>query len=134
MIFIDTHVVIWLYEKIDNKISKTVLDFLDERELSISPIVVLELEYLYERKRITDSAEKIMSYLINRKIITIDSASWEDVTINAWTIKWTRDVFDRYIVAHADFHQAPLVTKDRLITEHYPLTIAPDARVVEQKH
>ncbi|MEK7654835.1 MAG: PIN domain-containing protein, partial [Pseudomonadota bacterium] len=132
MIFLDTHIICWLDAKQTNNFSQTVLDFLGEHNLSISPIVVLELEYLYETKRITDSAEKIISHLLNRKIITIDSAHWEDVTTNALAIKWTRDVFDRYIVAHADFHQAPLVTKDRLITEHYPLTVAPDAKFIEQ--
>ena len=33
---------------------------------------------------------------------------------------WTRDTFDRLIVAQAKTRDASLLTKDRTILEHYP--------------
>ena len=37
--------------------------------------------------------------------------------------KWTRDPFDRIIVAHARARKAPLITSDRNILRHYDLAI-----------
>jgi len=35
-------------------------------------------------------------------------------------LSWTRDAFDRLIVAQAALDRAALVTRDRLILKHYP--------------
>jgi PIN domain nuclease of toxin-antitoxin system len=133
MIFLDTHIVVWMYTKQEGKFSSAILNFLNTHELAISPIVVLELQYLYEIKRATEPAHTILSYLKNQRVIKVDSGNWENVTIHALEISWTRDVFDRYIVAHADFHQSPLISKDKHIGNNYPLTISPDVSVVVQK-
>ncbi len=34
-------------------------------------------------------------------------------------LTWTRDPFDRWIVATAKLHRSPLITKDEKIQHHY---------------
>jgi PIN domain nuclease of toxin-antitoxin system len=41
------------------------------------------------------------------------------VAIAVERVQWTRDPFDRLIVAQALLHDAPLITKDEHIRRHY---------------
>ena len=41
------------------------------------------------------------------------------VISHAMTLTWTRDPFDRLLVATAMLHKAPLITQDRTIRENY---------------
>lgn len=43
----------------------------------------------------------------------------EKVCQAAYPIAWARDPFDRLIVAESVAHAIPLITKDRLISQHY---------------
>lgn len=36
---------------------------------------------------------------------------------------WTRDPFDRIVVAHAALRESPLVTRDRNVRGHYPQAV-----------
>lgn len=53
MIFLDTHVVVWLYSGKIDMLSKKASDLIENGDLFISPAVTLELQYLKEVKRIT---------------------------------------------------------------------------------
>ncbi len=55
MIYLDTHVVVWLYETAKNSIN--------ENLLRISPMVVLDLTYLYEIGRLTVDSRTITDFL-----------------------------------------------------------------------
>ena len=44
MIFLDTHAVVWLYQKDANRFSDLALQLLESGDLRISPAVTLELE------------------------------------------------------------------------------------------
>ena len=63
MIYLDSHLVVWLYQKEFSLISRKAIDMLENNELSISPIIMLELEYLYEVGRIKEHAQIIIDYL-----------------------------------------------------------------------
>ena len=52
MIYLDTHAVAWLYAKELSRFTNKGLESLEANELLISPMVTLELEYLYETGRI----------------------------------------------------------------------------------
>ena len=119
MIFLDTHAVVWLYQKELNRFSSVGLDRLEEDSLYISPAVLLELEYLYEIKRITLDGPSILQYLEDRIGLETDGISFLPVSERAVPLKWTRDPFDRLIVAQADFHGADLLTGDEKIRENY---------------
>jgi len=63
MIFLDTHVVVWLYAGCENKLSKSVVDQIENNNLFISQLVRLEMQYLFEIGRITVTPETIIKSL-----------------------------------------------------------------------
>ena len=119
MIYLDTHVAVWLYEKTLDRFSNAVLAHLEAAPLLISPMVVLELQYLYETGRIREESEPILSYLRNTIDLEVCSLPFAEIASLALRQQWTTDPFDRIIAAHAMLRQMPLVTKDTAIREHY---------------
>jgi PIN domain nuclease of toxin-antitoxin system len=98
-----------------------VRNLLETEDPFVSPIVELELTYLYEVSRVTEPAEAPLSAL--RKTIGLQTA---DVSLTALVeaaakLNWTRDPFDRMIAAQAIVADAPLVTADRTILANLPL-------------
>lgn len=120
MIFLDTHVVVWLFAKERSGFSQSALDYVESNELAISPIVELEVEYLFETNRITTHAPEIIDYLSRTIQLQVEELDFKAIARRATGLKWTRDPFDRIITAHADYCDAKLLTKDRRIHEHYP--------------
>jgi len=47
-IYLDTHVVVWLYSGELSLLSEKACQLIEENELLISPLVLLELQYLFE--------------------------------------------------------------------------------------
>ncbi len=66
MIYIDTHIVVWMYAGLTDKLSKLSRDLINDNEIYISTVVRLELQYLYEIQRITEESNIITSDLSNR--------------------------------------------------------------------
>ena len=52
MIYLDTHVVVWLYAGLIERVSQKARDLISAQDLAISPMVSLELAYLQETGRI----------------------------------------------------------------------------------
>jgi PIN domain nuclease of toxin-antitoxin system len=121
MIYLDTHVVIWLNPpKLDLNTPNARQAMEKEPELLISPMVLMELDFLYEIKKIRRDSDPISTYL-NQKIgLAICDKSFELVCKTAAQLQWTRDPFDRLITAQAAIASDGLITKDRIIREHYP--------------
>ena len=119
MIYLDTHVIIWLYEGLLDKFTAKAKDYLGNHELIISPMVYLEIQYLYEIKRVKLGAAKIIDYLVTKLGLTVSNESFMQITQIASAMNWTRDPFDRIIVANAKMHEALLLTKDESIQRHY---------------
>lgn len=119
MIFLDTHAAIWLYCGEDQKFSKRALHALQSKDLFISPMVRLELQYLFEIGRIAKTSKAVLEVLLadfNLRIHNIDFAS---VAEKAALETWTRDPFDRIIVAHARSQSAALISRDSGIQKNY---------------
>jgi PIN domain nuclease of toxin-antitoxin system len=120
LIYLDTNVVIWLQGLATQHLSKRAIDLLDqEMDLRISPMVRLELQYLYEIQRIGAPAASVVDELGARLGVTVCRAAFPAVVASAESFAWTRDPFDRIIVAQALLHDAPLLTADQLIHKHY---------------
>jgi PIN domain nuclease of toxin-antitoxin system len=118
VVHLDTHVVAWLYAD-DRDRLRPVRKRLDESELVISPMVTLELEYLREIGRLRVGGQDIVSDLVARIGLRLSTASMAHVVGHAIGLSWTRDPFDRIIVAQAMADGVPLVTKDASIREHF---------------
>jgi PIN domain nuclease of toxin-antitoxin system len=121
LIYLDTHVVIWLSAGLTTLFNSTVQNLINQNDLFISPIVRLELQYLYEIKRITDSPNASVTDLTKRIGLQIDGTDLNKIVSQAMTFSWTRDPFDRIIVANAGLNNHILVTKDSAILANYSL-------------
>ena len=123
MIYLDTHLVLWLYAGSLELISKDTLQILEENDLYISPIVELELQYLKEIEKIKKHPSAIIETLhkeINLKVCTKD---FQSIIRESLRLNWTRDPFDRILVAHASLNNNILLTKDEEIRSHYKKAI-----------
>ncbi len=119
--YIDTQVAIWLNEANLAKLSKKALSLLQTADVRISPMAVVELEYLYEIGRVVVKPQEILVKLGAEIGLTVCDHPFPAIAEMALRESWTRDPFDRIIVAHARSNgAAPLVTKDELIRKNYP--------------
>jgi PIN domain nuclease of toxin-antitoxin system len=116
---LDTHVVVWLYAGEVERIPAEVRARIESSDLVISPAVVLELQYLFEIHRITELAAKVVADLQDRIGLVVSDLSFEKVAAVATSLSWTRDPFDRLIVAQAQAHGVALITADKAIRKHY---------------
>ena len=122
-VFIDTHVVVWLYANIQGMLSAEALSLIDEADVLISPMTVLELEYLLEIGKIKTPSRRILDFLGGAIGLAIADDGFPAIVDRALRETWTRDPFDRIIVAHARLRKAPLVTRDSLILKHYAASL-----------
>lgn len=119
MIYLDTHVVAWLYAGRDDLLPSLVRSLVDGNELLISPIVHLELEYLYEVGKTSKPAASVVDTLARELGLLTCDLPFADVAEVACDHRWTRDPFDRIIVAQAQLRGAPLLTKDSRIRDNF---------------
>lgn len=119
MILLDTHVVIWLFEGRRDLLSEVAVRCIEENVIGVSPMVRLELEYLAEIGRIRAAPDEILADLSRRIGLHEEDPSLSKTMGHAMSLSWTRDPFDRLIVAHARATGAKLVTADRRILENF---------------
>jgi PIN domain nuclease of toxin-antitoxin system len=119
VIHLDTHVLVWLYAGDLGRFSPGARRRLGGEELRISPMVALELNYLHEVGRITEDASVVLADLARKLGLAQAEGDFLAVVANALGLGWTRDPFDRLIVAHATLHGATLLTKDRSIRRNF---------------
>jgi PIN domain nuclease of toxin-antitoxin system len=118
--YLDTHVVVWLFAGEAKRFSRTAARIIDRDELRISPAVALELEFLHESGRIRYRAHDVLAELRRSLGLELCDRPFADVGLRACDLVWTRDVFDRLIVAQAMVGGNILVTKDTSLLAHYP--------------
>jgi PIN domain nuclease of toxin-antitoxin system len=119
LIYLDTHVAAWLFAGRVDLFPAAVRKLLDENDLLISPIVVLELQYLYEIRRTDEPAQVVVESLEDAIGLKVCDQPFPSIIGAALDQKWTRDPFDRILVAHAALRETPLVTHDQNIRDHY---------------
>lgn len=119
MIYLDTHVVVWLHAGLTDKLSNLAKSLINENELYISPIVRLELQYLYEIGRIKEPSDTILASLFNRIGLRICEKDFNLTIGQALEISWTRDPFDRLIVGNAMVNDNILLAKDKNLLSNY---------------
>ena len=121
MMYLDTHVVVWLYAGELDRFSARAVNCIEENDLIISPAVLLELQFLKEIKRITADPMLILQTLEETLGLQMCRLEFSKVVIGALSQSWTRDPFDRMIAAHASVRNELLLTKDRVIQKNYPI-------------
>jgi PIN domain nuclease of toxin-antitoxin system len=122
--YLDTHVLFWLCENRLNRISGAALDALNQYDLLISPMVAIELAFLHEIGRSKRVSQDILRQLREQVGLKVCDHSFADVAEAATFESWTRDPFDRMIVAHAKANgYAPLISADQDIRANYPKAV-----------
>lgn len=119
MIYLDTHVIVWMYAGRIDGFSQQARELINIHDIYISPIVRLELQYLFEIQRIVVEANEIISDLSNRIGLQICDKNFNVIVSEAFNFSWTCDPFDRMIVANAAINQNILVTRDQMILKNY---------------
>ncbi|HET7930391.1 MAG TPA: PIN domain-containing protein [Rhodanobacteraceae bacterium] len=123
VIMLDTHIAVALYDGRTAGLGNKALRAIDRQPVVVSPAVLLELELLHEIGRLRAGAAAIAKDLEAQLAIRIAGERFRDVALEALALGFTRDPFDRLIVAHAALLKAPLVTHDVLLAQHYPAVL-----------
>lgn len=118
---LDTHVVVWLYAGLHDRFPTSLRDRLNEASLRFSPMVRLELGYLHEIGGIVDEPRRLLAELATATGLAEDAQPFARVVDLAERMTFTRDPFDRIIVAQALAARDLLVTKDERIRAAYPV-------------
>jgi PIN domain nuclease of toxin-antitoxin system len=117
--YLDTQVVVWLCEAKLQKLTPAAVSAIEDGEPAISPMVLLELQYLYDIHRIVRSPLALAQQLENQIGLEVRDAGFGGIVRTALFETWTRDPFDRVIVAQARTDSAELITSDAKIRENY---------------
>lgn len=123
LIFLDTHVAIWLYSGQLDLFKPRVLNLINENQVCISHIVRLEMKYLNEIGRIKQLPDIIIDALINEIGLVYSENNFERIVNQAIHLDFTRDPFDRIIVADALINNSKLISKDKIIKKNYRNTV-----------
>jgi len=87
-------------------------------------MVLLELEYMSEVGRSALRGQDVLRKLEQELGVAVCDLPFADVARAALDEKWTRDPFDRIIVAQARLKGlGPLISSDEEIAKHYPRTV-----------
>lgn len=119
VVYLDTHSAVWLASGTTDWLTKKASQALDLGDLRISPIVVLELQLMREKKRIATTVNEMLSHLLATAGVQVCDLPWISVVEAACEVEWTRDPCDRLIVAHAALQGAQLITRDEVILRNY---------------
>ena len=120
MIYLDTHVVTSLFKGEPSLLSEPARQALEDNdEILVSPAVLLELEYLHEARLLKNTGASVVETLAGEIGLRVCEQPFALVTQLALREKWSRDLFDRLIVAQARTRSAPLLTADPHIHRHY---------------
>lgn len=118
-LYLDTHVAIWLRQGAIERLPGSVRRQLDgDSPLRVSPMVLFELDVLHEIRRLRESSTSVIGGLARDLGVTVCGLPFAAVAAAASEVTWTRDPFDRLIVAQAIAARARLVTRDRRIRRH----------------
>jgi PIN domain nuclease of toxin-antitoxin system len=122
--YLDTHVAIFVAEGARKQMSREAHRFIDRAELLVSPMVLIEMEILNEIRRIDLSARDIQLKLEHEIGLRVCTMPFTRVAEIALGEGWTRDPFDRIIVAQAKANGlAYLISADKEIAQNYPRTV-----------
>lgn len=116
MILLDTNALIWLLDD-----HPRCLPVVEQRaRLYISPVTLLELKYLIESGRLELVWGETLAGLADDPRWALDNPGSHELFRAAVDIEWTRDPFDRLLVAHAKTRRFRFATGDRNIKENLP--------------
>jgi PIN domain nuclease of toxin-antitoxin system len=119
LIHLDTHVVIWTAGKQISRLSPAIRRLLERETLQISPMVAMELETLFEARKLKPEPEQVLDIMEREHALSRSEARFDAIIEAARSFAWTRDPFDRLIVANAITDGVRLITADQTILTNF---------------
>lgn len=113
VILLDTNALIW----IDAGHPRTRALLRRRDRLYVSPASLLELQFLHEAGRIR-LRRGTVQWVVDDDRWLVDEPAPSTWFLRAVDVSWTRDPFDRLVVAHAQVRHWRLATSDGNILEH----------------
>ncbi len=123
VIRLDTHVVLWLYAGLGDKLSPTARTAVQHKTLVVAPMVEMELTFLHEIGRVSVSGSEILGDLAHRVGLRLSEVAWSAAVRAAADLAWTHDPFDRLIVGDAVAAGSQLLTRDERMREKIALAV-----------
>jgi PIN domain nuclease of toxin-antitoxin system len=120
---LDTHAAVWLYAGEVDRFPVRLRALLETKPLFISPMVLLEIQFLREAGKLDIRSDRFLRDMKEDLDLKVCEDPYSSVVWHAIEMSWTRDPFDRLIVAQSDLAGVPLVTRDKTITQHYRRTV-----------
>ena len=111
MILLDTNAVIWIERR-----HRRARPLARRTGLAVSPATILELQFLAEAGRIRLRGRGLQDIIDDERWV-VDEPPSMDWFRGAAEESWTRDPFDRLIVAHARLRRFTLATADGALLE-----------------
>jgi PIN domain nuclease of toxin-antitoxin system len=122
--YLDSHIVVLLAAGKKSWLSTEAIGLINRADLLLSPMAFLELEFLYEIKRSKRSARDLFDKVAHETGLRTCDLPFATVAQAALVESWTRDPFDRMIVAQAKANNfAWLISSDGRFKQHYPRTV-----------
>jgi PIN domain nuclease of toxin-antitoxin system len=118
VIHLDAHVALFLHGP-RFRLSAQARRLIAQGPCQISPIAVFELEILFELGRVRADSAAVVSHLDREIGLAVCNTPFVDILDRARTFAWTRDPFDRLIVANAMADGARLLTADETILANF---------------
>ena len=84
----------------------------------VSPISLVELQFLAEVGKLELSAAEFLDALLRDGRFVVDEVPLLSIVRHALPLHWTRDPFDRLLVAHARLRGWRLATGDAVLLDH----------------
>jgi PIN domain nuclease of toxin-antitoxin system len=125
-LLLDTHFLIWLALG-----SRRLAEFpwIERyRPWGVSPVSFLEIQFLGEIGRLSVRNPEFVDTVMSDSRFTVDDIATVTLVRHALRLDWTRDPFDRLLVAHSAARRVAFCTTDRLIRSKHaflPDEIAP---------
>jgi PIN domain nuclease of toxin-antitoxin system len=116
---LDTHAAVFLYEGRAELFGAASRDLLERATLQVSPMVRLELAFLREVGKLLIEPDLLLGALAADCGVTATGDAMEALVPLAMPLTWTRDPFDRLLVATALLHRAPFITRDARVQENF---------------
>jgi len=118
-LLLDTHFLIWLVLG-SKRIAK--FPWLDRyRPWGVSPVSFLEIQFLAEIGRLTARNPEFTTAVMSDERFTVDDIPLTSLVRYALQLDWTRDPFDRLLVAHSLARRIAFCATDRAIVNHHRL-------------
>lgn len=116
-VLLDTHILIWILT--GARQIKNLAWVAESGQWTLSPLSLLETKFLLEKGKVDVELASLLEDLKRDERFKIDTVSLDNLCQAALDLSWTRDPFDRLLVAHSIVRGIPLGTCDLNIRKNY---------------